>query len=333
MTQVGQIYKIHSDFYYVNFNDKSYECKLREVLKKQKIKIVVGDFAEFGEGAITKILPKKNYIPRPNVANIDQIMVVSAIKEPELDFKQLNRYLCFAKYYDIPVKLCFNKCDLSLDDAVIDKVFQIYEPLGYEIFFTSATEDEGTDEMKEALKGKITVFCGNSGVGKSSLINAVNPKIKLRTKSVSEKSKRGTHTTRHCEIVPIAEDTEIVDTPGFSNLKFDFLMPAQVGDLFDEIAKYKNGCKFANCLHNTETGCNVLAHIDEIDMSRYESYLAFVNEAKEYKKQIKFSGTKREREQHFKHNNDRVTVKISSKKRESARNTLKQKITEEISEE
>ncbi len=333
MTDKGQIYKIHSDFYYVNSNNDNFECKLREVLKKQKQKIVVGDYVEFENGAIEKVLPKENYIPRPNVANIDQIVVVSAVKEPELDFKQLNRYICFAKYYNIPTKLCFNKSDLSLDDTTIEKVFQIYEPLGYDIVFTSAKENDGIEEFKEILENKISVLCGNSGVGKSSLINAINPKLNLRTKSVSEKTERGTHTTRHCEIVKLTENTKIVDTPGFSNLRFDFLMPAEVGDLFDEIAKYKGCCKFADCLHNTEIGCAVLENMDEIDISRYESYLAFVEEAKEYKERVKYSGTKRERESNFKHTNDKISVKISSKKRESARNTTKQNIHKKFNEE
>lgn len=333
MAEKGQIYKIHSDFYYVNSNGNKFECKLREVLKKQKQKIVVGDYVEFENGAIEKVLPKDNYIPRPNVANIDQIVIVSAVKEPELDFKQLNRYICFAKYYNIPTKLCFNKSDLSSDDSTIEKVFKIYEPLGYDIVFTSAKENDGIEEFKEILEDKISVLCGNSGVGKSSLINSINPEFNLRTKSVSEKTERGTHTTRHCEIVNVTENTKIVDTPGFSNLKFDFLMPAEVGDLFDEIAKYKGCCKFADCLHNTEVGCAVIENMDDIDISRYESYLAFVEEAKEYKERVKYSGTKRARETNFKHKNDKISVKISSKRRESARNTAKQNIHKKIHEE
>ena len=333
MTLKGQIYKIHSDFYYINCGKDNYECKLREVLKKQKQKIVVGDYVEFENGAIESVLDKKNYIPRPNVANIDQIVIVSAVKEPTLDFKQLNRYICFAKYYNIPAKLCFNKSDLSSDDSTIEKVFQIYEPLGYDIVFTSAKENDGIEEFKELLEGKISVLCGNSGVGKSSLINAINPEFNLRTKSVSEKTERGTHTTRHCEIIKITENTRIVDTPGFSNLRFDFLMPAEVGNLFDEIKQYKCYCKFADCLHETETGCAVLDNLDDIDISRYESYLAFVSEAKEYKEKVKYSGTKKDRETNFKHKNDKISVKISSKKREISRNTTKQNINKKVHEE
>lgn len=333
MSKIGQIYKIHSDFYYVQNDSEKFECKLREVLKKQKQTIVVGDYVEFENGAIEKVLPKKNYIPRPNVANVDQIVIVSSVKEPQLDFKQLNRYVSFAKYYGIETKLCFNKNDLSSDDSTIEKVFQIYEPLGYDIIFTSAKENDGLEELKELLNGKISVLCGNSGVGKSSLINAINPECNLRTKSVSEKTERGTHTTRHSEIVNVTENIKIVDTPGFSNLKFDFLIPTEVDELFDEIKQYKGHCKFADCLHDNESGCAVLENIENIDISRYESYLAFVKEAKEYKERIKYSGTKRERETNFKHHNNKVSTKISAKKRESARNTKKQSINQTIHEE
>ena len=320
---IGQIYKIHSDFYYVNCNRKNYECKLREVLKKTKQSIFVGDFVEFDNGAISKVLPRKNYIPRPSVANIDQVVIVSAVKEPDLNFSQLNRYIAFAKYYGIDAVLCFNKNDLSSDDKIIEKVFSIYEPLGYDILFTSALEGFELEEFKEILSGKTSVLCGSSGVGKSSLINAVSG-LNLRTKEVSEKTLRGTHTTRHCEIISLDENTRIVDTPGFSNLKFDFILPLDVDKLFPEIFIYRCGCKFQDCLHINESGCEVLNNIDKIDDSRYSSYLEFVEEAKVYKEKVKYQGTKIESS--HKKQNDNIAVKISSRKRQSARNTLKQNI-------
>ena len=327
----GQIFKIHSDFYYVNSDDKIFECKIREVLKKQKQKIFVGDFVEFSDGAISKILPRKNFITRPTVANIDRVIIISALKEPELSFTQLNRYISFAKYHNIDTVLCFNKNDLSEDDKIIEKVFSIYEPLGYDILFTSALEGYGLEEFKELLCGKTSVLCGTSGAGKSSLINAVCPQVKLRTKEVSEKTQRGTHTTRHCEIIQINENSRIVDTPGFSNLKFDFLMPNEVDLLFDEIAQYKKDCKFQDCLHLNETDCAVKSHLDKIDETRYQSYIEFVTEAKEYKEKVKYQGVKTE-SSHKKHN-DKLAVKISSRKRQSARNTQKQNLYKDIDDE
>lgn len=327
----GQIFKIHSDFYYVNSNDEVFECKIREVLKKQKQKIFVGDFVEFSDGAITKILPRKNYITRPTVANIDRVIIISALKEPELSFAQLNRYVSFAKYHNIETVLCFNKNDLSEDDKTIEKVFSIYEPLGYDILFTSALEGYGVEEFKELLSGKTSVLCGSSGAGKSSLINAVCPSVKLRTKEVSEKTQRGTHTTRHCEIIQVDKDSRIVDTPGFSNLKFDFLMPNEVDLLFDEISQCKADCKFQDCLHINETDCAVKAHLDKIDETRYQSYLEFVLEAKEYKEKVKYQGVKTETS--HKQHNDKLAVKISSRKRQSARNTQRQNLYKDIDDE
>lgn len=336
----GQIYKIHSDFYYVNIEGDVYECKVREVLKKQKEKIMVGDFVNCAEinqakhtAVIQSILPRKNFLTRPSVANVEQVVIISSIKEPDLDFLQLNRYICFAKYHKIKTKLCFNKNDLSEDDSVIEKVFQIYEPLGFEIVFTSALEKYGIEDFIKLLGSKTTVFAGNSGVGKSSLINSLSPGLNIKTKEVSEKTSRGTHTTRHCEIIEIhhgKKNIKIIDTPGFSNLKFDFLMPNDVDELFDEIKKYKSDCKFKDCLHIQEEDCAVLANIDDIDLSRYQSYLSFVQEAKEFKEKVKQQGTKKETT--HKQDLNKKVAKISHRKRESARNVLKQNVYRDLEE-
>lgn len=327
MTQ-GQIYKIHSDFYYVASGAETFECKVRDVLKKQQEKIVVGDFVEFSNGYVEKILPRKNYIKRPSVSNIDQVVIVSALKEPDLDLLQLNRYIALAKYYGIKTILCFNKEDLDFEKHLVEDIISIYKNLGFTIVFTSAKEHLGIKAFEKVLDGKISVLCGNSGVGKSSLINALNPNLHLRTKAVSDKLQRGTHTTRHCEIIKINENSKIVDTPGFSNVKFDFILPADVDLLFEEMVPYREGCKYGDCLHINEDGCNVLEHFAEIADSRYESYLTFVNEAKAYKEKVKYEGNKIEHSK--KVINNKVVAKISERKRQSARNNLKMQIYKDL---
>ena len=324
----GQILKIHSDFYYVLSNGEVLECKLREVLKKQGEKPLVGDFVLFENNAITEIFPRKNFIPRPAVANVDQVIIVSALKNPELSFSQLNRYIAFAEYYGQDVVLCFNKDDLLEDNCLLNLVQEIYSTLGYEIIFTSAKEKKGLAEFLRVLDGKNSVLCGSSGVGKSSLINAIAPDVQLRTKEISERSLKGTHTTRHSEIIQISGNTRIIDTPGFSNLKFEFLLPQNVDLLFREMREFREDCKFPDCLHISEIDCGVLANLDKIHETRYQSYLEFVEEAKVYKNKIKYEGNKKEFRSKFQ--GSKIAPKISVKKRNAARNTNKQNIYKEI---
>ncbi len=326
--QSGQIFKIHSDFYYVWANNALQECKLREILKKQGKKPLVGDYVEVENNAITKIFPRKNYIPRPSVANVDQVIIVSALKNPDLNFNQLNRYIAFSEYYKIEPILCFNKDDLISNDELIVQIKSIYENLGYKIIFTSATEKDGISNLIEILNNKTSVLCGSSGVGKSSLINAINPNLSLRTKEVSNKTHKGTHTTRHCEIIDINNKYRIIDTPGFSNLKFEFLLPQDVDLLFKEMREYRENCKYPDCLHISEDGCNVLKHLDKIDETRYSSYLEFVEEAKVYKNKIKYEGNKVEDKE--KKQGHKTVAKISAKSRNTSRKTQKQNLYKEL---
>ncbi len=323
----GQIFKIHSDFYYVYADETLHECKLREILKKQGVKPLVGDYVIYEDNVITDITERKNFIPRPAVANVDSIIIVSSLKEPELSYLQLNRYIAFAEYYKITPVLCFNKDDLIDSDALVVQIKSIYEPLGYKIIFTSAKENDGIPELIDILANKTSALCGTSGVGKSSLINAINPELSLKTKNVSKKTMRGTHTTRHCEILQI-DKFRIIDTPGFSNLKFDFLLPQYVDNLFVEIKEYKKYCKYPDCLHMSEDGCCVLEHLNEIDPTRYHSYLEFVKEAKVYKDKVRNEGNKIEGKSKL--SGEKKLAKISAKNRSSARNTKKQNIYKEI---
>ncbi len=320
----GQVYKIHSDFYYVKVGGEIFECKVREIIKKQKLTVCVGDFVEIENNTITKVLKRKNFIPRPSIANLDLLVVVAAIKEPDLNLSQLNRYLTFAKIHKIPCILCFNKEDLPHDDYLKDKITSIYKPLKYKILFTSALKKTGLNDLKKVLKGKIVALCGRSGVGKSSILKALDENLNIKIGALSKKQPRGVHTTRHCEIIEF-KNFKVADTPGFSNLKFDFVLPQDLGNYFDEIKKYKNNCKFANCLHGEGTkGCGVIENLDNINISRYESYLEFLEEAKEYKKQVTAQGYKKEKG--HKENIGKIVPKIDAKKRQSARSTQKQKV-------
>jgi ribosome biogenesis GTPase len=320
----GQVYKIHSDFYYVKVGKEIVECKLREIIKKQNLTVCVGDFVEIENNSITKILNRINFISRPNIANLDLLIIVSPIKEPDLNLSQLNRYLTFAKIHKIPCALCFNKEDLPHDDCLKDKITSIYKALKCKILFTSALKKTGIEDLRKLIKGKTVALCGQSGVGKSSVLNALNESLNIKTGALSKKQPRGVHTTRHCEIIEFG-NFKIADTPGFSNLKFDFVLPQDLGDYFDEIKKYKSKCKFANCLHEEGTKeCGVIENLDNINISRYESYLEFLEEAKEYKKRIDKQGYKKETGS--KKNIGKIVPKISAKKRQSARNTQKQRL-------
>lgn len=297
----AKVIKRHSDFIYVKSGDTMLECKVRERLKKEKIEILVGDNVtveeinpETNQAVITEILERNSYISRPAVANIDQMVIVASFFEPELDFIQLNRYLCQAKLYNIPAIICINKLDIDNNTDKTNKIFDIYKPLGYKIAITSVMDGSGIKDFEKLLANKTSVLSGMSGVGKSSLLNHLRPDLELKTKAVSSKSKKGIHTTRHVELIPINDSCYVADSPGFSYLKFDNIMPNQINELFDEINAFSKECYFSDCLHLQEKECNVIKNLDKIDESRYESYKTFIEEAFEYKKKITYSGNKKE---------------------------------------
>ncbi len=331
----GKVTKIFSDFYYVQVAERLVECKLREVLKKSGLQILVGDdvlIEDFNENsnqaAIVELLARKNSIARPSVANIDEIILTVALKHPKTPLSSVDRYLAQAQYFGIEVVICVNKSDLT-DEKEREEFKKLYSDLGYKVVFTSALTGDGVDELKRHLKNKTSLLSGPSGVGKTSLCNAIDEKFVLKTGEVSKNS-RGAHTTRHCEIHPFeveGETSNLVDTPGFSLLKFDYIEPKKVEDFFSEIKELAFECKFSDCLHEHEAGCNVLAHIADVAECRYESYLGILQEAKDYKKRIKEQGTKTESK--AKQINSKLVPKISSKKRDFSRRRAKQNLSQD----
>lgn len=286
----GKIVKGIAGFYYVHVVESGlYECKAKGVFRKEKIKPLVGDMVEIDildetekKGNIIEILERKNELIRPAVANIDQALVVFAVTKPRPHFNLLDRFLIMMESKDIPVILCFNKKDIATEPE-IQELKDIYEKCGYQIVFTSALEEDNTEDLKELLRGKTTAIAGPSGVGKSSLINIFQPDANMETGSISEKIERGKHTTRHSELIWMEENTYIMDTPGFSSLYTNDFEKEELKYYFTEFSEYEGQCRFLGCDHIREPGCAVKEALEEgkIHPVRYENYLEMYNELKE----------------------------------------------------
>lgn len=285
----GKIIKGIAGFYYVNVVEFGvYECKAKGIFRKEKQKPLVGDNVEIEvldeetmTGNITALLPRKNELIRPAVANVDQALVVFAVTRPSPHFNLLDRFLVMMERQDIPVVLCFNKEDIAEDEQV-EKLRSVYEGCGYPCVFTSALEERNIEKIKELLKGKTTVIAGPSGVGKSSLINILNPDAKMETGDISSKIERGKHTTRHSELFTIAQDSYIMDTPGFSSLYVNDFEKEELKYYFPEFNPYEGTCRFLGCDHVHEPDCAVKAAVEagEIHEIRYKDYLEMYEELK-----------------------------------------------------
>lgn len=277
----GKIMKGIGGFYYVYVENAGlYECRAKGIFRNKKMKPNVGDMVDIDviseeekTGNLVVIHPRKNQLIRPMVANVDQALVIFAVHEPEPNFQLLNRFLIMMEKQEIPVVICFNKMDLA-SDAEREQLLLDYENSGCHVLFSSAQEGEGIPELKSLLKGKTTVMAGPSGVGKSSTLNSISEGKQMETGAVSEKIKRGRHTTRHSELIYLGEDTYLMDTPGFSSL---YLMDIDKEDLrfyFPEFGAYENQCRFNGCSHIHEPGCAVKEALAEgrISRMRYEDY-------------------------------------------------------------
>ncbi len=261
-----------------------YECKARGKFRKDANVPMVGDYVDIeargGKGSIEKIHERKSMLIRPAVANINQLAVVAALASPDPNPSLIDSFLIIAKHSGIDAILCLNKSDLTTSD----ELEKIYRASGIKVVITNAISGEGIDELKSLLSGKITAFAGNSGVGKSSLLNALGAGA-LETGEISEKIRRGRHTTRHVELLELADGALVLDTPGFSSFEMPKIRANELENYFIEFEEYIGKCKFRGCSHTSEPGCAVLEALDEgkISKMRHESYKNIYEQLKQIK--------------------------------------------------
>lgn len=289
----GKIIKGIAGFYYVHSAGNTlYECKAKGVFRQQKIKPLVGDDVciditdeEKKLGNIVQILPRRNELIRPAVSNIDQALVIFAAAKPNPQFNLLDRFLVLMRYQRVPVVICFNKCDLVSDEER-QKLSAIYRDCESRVLFSSAKTGEGIEALKTILKDHTTAVAGPSGVGKSSLVNAVSPDIQMETGEISRKIERGKHTTRHSQLIHISEGTYLMDTPGFSSLYIPGMEKEDLSSFYPEFTEYEPYCRFGGCSHISEPDCGVKQALAEgkIHPVRYENYRMLYEELKAVKK-------------------------------------------------
>lgn len=289
----GKIVKGISGFYYVHVAESGiYECKAKGIFRNQKIKPLVGDNVSIAvidemkkKGNIEKILQRSNELIRPAVANIDFALIIFAVAKPQPNFNLLDRFLIMMEYQKVPVTICFNKTDL-ITDGESHMLADIYGSCGYQVLYTSALEKSGIEVLLKLLEGKTAAVAGPSGVGKSSLINLLQPKAEMETGDISRKIERGKHTTRHSEIIPIHGNTYIMDTPGFSTLNMPGLEKEDLQAFYPEFAEYEPYCRFQGCSHINEPDCGVKEAVERGAISglRYENYKLLYEELKEMKR-------------------------------------------------
>ena len=284
----GRIIKSLSGFYDVQTPDGVVTCRGRGSLRRTGDSPLTGDMVEItvekGKGMVERILPRKNRFIRPAVANVDALVVFAANVNPVTEPFLIDRVAAIAGDQEVPVYLCVNKCDL---DPAVDLV-RIYTAAGFPVIRASAETGEGVEELRTLLAGKLTAFTGNTGVGKSSMLNALCPALNLATGQVSEKLGRGRHTTRHVELFCLGENTYVADTPGFSSFdteQMDVLLKENLQYAFPDFASHLGSCQFHDCSHRAEPGCAVREAMEsgKIEKTRYDSYLRLYEKSSQIK--------------------------------------------------
>lgn len=289
---VGQVIRAHSNIYYVLVDGQEVECRPRGKFRLDKLQVRTGDLVEVqveqaGEGRIQRVLPRRNALERPPVANVDQCVVLFTLREPEADYPFLDRVLIHIEQTGVEALILLNKVDL-LEPAEVEAFVHTYRDLaGYPVLPISAREGLGVAELRPLLAGKTSVLAGHSGVGKSRLIRSLEPdREDVKVGALSEKLGRGKHTTRHVELIPLSSGGTVADAPGFTYLEFQGIDKWSLRDYFPEFRRRLNQCRYADCLHHKEPDCAVREAVEagEIAQSRYENYLAFLAEVEAMKR-------------------------------------------------
>ena len=285
----GRIEKALSGFYYVNTGAATLQCRARGKFRKEGLSPLVGDWVEVkdlggGQGIVDAVYERSNQFMRPAAANIDQLVVIASGAIPVTDPYLIDRISAIAALKGCEVLVCLNKCDL--DPA--DELYDIYSGSAISVLRVSAVTGEGMDNLREKLRGKLNAFTGNSGVGKSSILNALDTNLTIPVGEVSKALGRGRHTTRHVEMFPLDADTYVIDTPGFSSFDTEELnleLKAHLPETFPEFLPYMDECRFVGCKHIKEKGCRVLQAVKEgaIPRSRHASYVRLYDEVKDLK--------------------------------------------------
>ena len=284
----GRIIRSLSGFYEVQTSEGSVTCRARGHLRKEGLTPLTGDLAEISvtgkKGMVEKLLPRKNSFVRPAVANLDALVIFAANANPVTEPFLIDRVAAIAGNQEVPVILCVNKTDL--DPA--ERLTEIYTRAGFRVICTSAETGHGVEELRREISGKFTAFTGNSGVGKSSILNRLLPELRLQTGEVSDKLGRGRHTTRHVELYRLDETTYVADTPGFSSFdtdRMEIILKENLQFAFPDFGPYIGACRFCDCAHLAEPGCAVTQAVEqgEIQPSRYDSYVRLYEKAREIK--------------------------------------------------
>ena len=284
----GRIIRSLSGFYEVQTERGTVTCRARGSLRRTNESPLTGDLVEIsierGKGMVERILPRRNQFVRPAVANVDALVVFAANTNPVTEPFLIDRVAAIAGDQEVEVILCVNKCDLDPAEELI----RIYTHAGFRVIAASAETGEGVEELRQLIRGKLTAFTGNSGVGKSSILNRLCPELKLPTGEVSEKLGRGRHTTRHVELYDLGEGTYVADTPGFSSFdtdQMDVMLKENLQYAFPDFEPYIGSCQFHDCTHRKEPGCAVTAALaaGEIEPTRYDSYLRLYEKASQIK--------------------------------------------------